>query len=504
MKPSKAKDAYGLDTHFLKLHKDMLVCPITHLINLSIKMAVVPSGWKVAIVSPIFKSGDKTNISNYRPISILPVVSKVAEKWIAKLLNKHLNNGHPLLHPMQFGFRQYHSTETANCVFIETVKSLLDKTICVGAVFLDLKKAFDTVDHRTLLSKLTHFNFAENALDWFQSYLSNRRQSVSVGGTNSSYLECSAGVPQGSILGPVLFSVYINDLPNVCQTVHFQMYADDAVIFTPAKSTQEASSSLTSALENIQHWLLESGLLLNKKKTVAMMFTKKPIKLERSNVFLGGMELDIVEEFKYLGVTLDPTLSFKKHIKLTANRIKFNLQNFKQIRSSMTITSAKMFLHSMIFSHIDYCITTWSLAGNTILKPIEMLFKQSIKILDQKPLSYHQCNILGKYNMLNFGNFIHFKNCCLIYKVFHGLAPPSLSTFIKPRSDRGYCTRASFRGDLEIPLRKTTFGQTVLSIRGGHFWNSIPTNIRECPTYCTFKKHFKLFLKSSQLCHHFD
>ena len=133
-----------------------------------------------------------------------------------------------------------------------------------------------------------------------------------------------------------------------------------------------------------------------------------------------------------------------------------------------------------------------SLAGNTILKPIEMLFKQSIKILDQKPLSYHQCNILGKYNMLNFGNFIHFKNCCLIYKVFHGLAPPSLSTYIKPRSDR------------EILHRKTTFGQTVLSIRGGHFWNSIPTNIRECPTYCTFKKHLKQFLKSSQLCHHFD
>ena len=177
---------------------------------------------------------------------------------------------------MQFGFRQYHSTETANCVFIETVKSSLDKTTCVGAVFLDLKKAFDTVDHRALLSKLTHFNFAEDALVWFQSYLSNRRQSVSVGSTKSPHLECSAGVPQGSILGPVLFSVYINDLPNICEKVHFQMYADDAAIFTSAKSTQEASYILTSALENIQQWLLKSCLLLNKKKTVAMFFTKNP------------------------------------------------------------------------------------------------------------------------------------------------------------------------------------------------------------------------------------
>lgn len=282
------------------------------------------------------------------------------------------------------------------------------------------------------------------------------------------------------------------------------MYADDAVIFTPAKNPQEASSILTSALENIQQWLLKSSLLLNKRKTVSMMFTKKPIKLDRSNVFLEGEELDIVEEFKYLGVTLDPTLSFKKHIKLTANKIKFNLHNFKQIRPSMTTNSAKMFLHSMIFSHIEYCITTWSLSGDTILKPIEMLFKKSIKIFDQKPLSFHQCNILKKYNMLNFENFIHFKNSCLIYKVLHGLAPPPLSTYIKPRTDRGSATRASSRGDLEIPHRKTTCGQTVLSVRGSHFWNSLPTNIRESPTYCTFKKHLKHFLKSSQSCPHFD
>uniref|UniRef100_A0A146QFL4 Reverse transcriptase-like protein n=1 Tax=Fundulus heteroclitus TaxID=8078 RepID=A0A146QFL4_FUNHE len=401
---------------------------------------------------------------------------------------------------MQFGFRQNHSTETANCVFIETVKSLLDKTTCVGAVFLDFKKAFDTVDHQALLSKLTHFNFADDAIAWFKSYLSDRKQSVSVGGTMSSYLECPAGVPQGSILGPVLFSLYINDLPDVCQNVQFQMYADDAVIFTPAKSTQEASSVLTSALDNIQPWLLQSCLSLNKKKTVSMMFTKKNIKLERSNVFLGGVELELVEEFKYLGVTLDTTLSFKKHIKITANKIKYNIRNFKQIRSSMTISSAKMFLHSMIFSHIDYCITTYSLTGGTTLKPIEILFKKSLKIFDQKPLSFHQCNILEKYNMLKFENFIHFKNSSLIYKVLNGLAPPPLSTYIRP--GRRICTRASSRGDLEIPHRRTTFGQTVLSVRGGHFWNSLPTNIRECPTYCTFKKHLKQFLKSSQSCTH--
>lgn len=182
------------------------------------------------------------------------------ESWIHIVRNPIRNS---FLHPMLFGFCQYRSTETANCVFVETVKSLLDKNTCVGAVFLDLKKAFDTVDHQ-VLSKLTHL--AEGTLAWFKSHLSDRRQCVSVGGTMSSYLECPAGVPQGSFLGSILFSLYINDLPNMCQNVNFQMYADDAVIFIPAKSTQEASSTLTTALENIQQWLMNSCLLLNKKK----------------------------------------------------------------------------------------------------------------------------------------------------------------------------------------------------------------------------------------------
>ena len=149
-------------------------------------------------------------VSNYRPISILLVVSKVTEKWVAEQFKNYLNLGHTPLHPMQFGFRTNHSTETANCFLLENIKLKLDKGGIVGAVFLDLKKAFDTVNHQILLSKLSSYNFSDEAMKWMESYLTNRKQCVHIGNSYSSYLDCNIGVPQGSVLGPILFSLYIN------------------------------------------------------------------------------------------------------------------------------------------------------------------------------------------------------------------------------------------------------------------------------------------------------
>lgn len=257
----------------MKRHKESLLYPITHLVNLSFRHSIVPSAWKVAMVSPIFKSGERSEMANYRPISILPVVSKVAEKWVAKLMIEHLNTGCNPLHPMQFGFRAHHSTETANCLFLEKIKFYLDKSSYVGAVFLDLKRAFDTVNHQVLLSKLTYFNFSEQALRWMNSYLSSRKQCVCVSNTKSPLLDYPVGVPQGSTLGPILFSLYINDLPNVCQNVNIQMYADDAVIYTYGKNYHEVSSVLTSAMIQIDDWLTRSCLYLNTNKTVCMVFS---------------------------------------------------------------------------------------------------------------------------------------------------------------------------------------------------------------------------------------
>lgn len=200
---------------------------------------------------------------------------------------------------------------------------------------------------------------------------------MSISGIKSQYLNSPSGVPQGSILGPILFSIYINDLPDVCPDINIQMYADDAVIFTHAKNPQEASQILTSAMTNVQNWVKASCLQLNAKKTVCMVFSKRPSELQQSNVFLNGVELSLVKEFKYLGLTLDPNLTFKKHIRRITHTVNFNVQNFRHIRPFMTLNAARMFLHTMIF--FPYRVL-YNLLGTT-LKPIESLFKKSHKSL---------------------------------------------------------------------------------------------------------------------------
>ncbi len=228
----------------------------------------------MASVTPVFKAGDKSDLNNYRPISILPVTSKIIEKWVAKQVIDFLGNSHTPLHLMQFGFRPHHSTETALTMFMERIKCFLDVHGCVGAVFLDLKSAFDTVNHKVLLSKLSHFNFSSQSIKWFDSYLSHREQHTAVDGASSSFMGCPVGVPQGSILGPILFTLYINDLPDFCLNVDAQLYADDAVIFTKAKNPEEAARVLSTALTHIQTWLTRSCLTLNTKKTCLFISIK--------------------------------------------------------------------------------------------------------------------------------------------------------------------------------------------------------------------------------------
>lgn len=255
LNPSRTKDIFGIDPFTLKQLAPTLTPPLTKIINQSISETVFPQIWKSAAVIPVYKNGDPFSLCNYWPISIIPTVSKVAEKLIAQQIITHLNTTPFTLHPMQFGFRARHSTETAICYFTENVKNMLDKGGVVGAVFLDLKKAFDTVNHKILLTKLSKFNFSSEAKQWLDSYLTYRSQSVRINDYISPSLPLKTGVPQGS-----------NDLPSVCDNISIQMYADDTVIYAHGKDASQVADKLSRQLVNVTKWLDQSYLKLNVSK----------------------------------------------------------------------------------------------------------------------------------------------------------------------------------------------------------------------------------------------
>ena len=277
MKGIDAGKATGLDNipcKLLKIAADVVAPSLTCIFNQSLLTGIYPSDWKLAKVTPIFKNGSKTDLNNYRPISVIPAVAKIFEKIIYDQLHNYLNVN-DLLTSCQSGFRSLHSTltallETSNNWCVNVDKGLLN---CV--IFINLKKAFDTIDHEIILKKLAKYGVDQNALKWFKSYLENRLQRCNVNNHLSSTCPLNCGVPQGSIIGPLLFLIYINDLPNCLSLGSPRMYADDTNVTFPASDMLGLETQINTELKSINLWLKANKLSLNVAKTEFMVVSSR-------------------------------------------------------------------------------------------------------------------------------------------------------------------------------------------------------------------------------------
>lgn len=276
----------------------------------------MPKEWKYARVTPLFKKGVATDMDNYRPISVLSVASKVLERVVHDQLYSFLNE-QKLLSPFQCGFRRNHSTESATIAFSDFIRRGIDQDLLTGAVFIDLRKAFDSVDHVTLVNKLESYGLMNTELDWFRNYLTDRRQLVGFGKEISDPCPITSGVPQGSILGPLLFAVlFVNDLPTVLERCQILMYADDTVMYFTASDAQEVGNTLTNELATVNQWLLDNSLFIHQGKTECVLFGTGPrLASAKFSVSIDGKDLTRVSEYKYLGVILDESLTWSAHVK---------------------------------------------------------------------------------------------------------------------------------------------------------------------------------------------
>ena len=398
----RSHTAPGWDKITAEILKQNVLClapPIAYMCNLSLSTGRFPSTFKKAVVCPIFKSGNKDQPNNYRPISLLSVLSKILEKVVNRRVIKYLESN-KLLSDFQFGFRENKSTEDAVLALTSTVVSYLDKgDKCLG-VFLDLQKAFDTVSIKILLTRLENVGIRGLALDWFKDYLTNRSQRVRVAGYESNDSMCKYGVPQGSTLGPTLFLVYINSLCKIAASqpsMDLLMFADDTVLVFHGRSWDTVFALAETTLAEVTTWLENSLLSLNTSKTKYVCFSKtsvgKPaashhLKIHtfpcnRGEVYTSCdcATLSQVASVRYLGVTLDDQLTWTTHLSLTIARIRKLVYIFKNLRTVATGTLLVQTYRALCECIIRYCICAWGGAAKTHMIGVERAQRLVLKVL---------------------------------------------------------------------------------------------------------------------------
>jgi hypothetical protein len=367
IKSKNSLDHNNFSTKLLKLSADNVVIPLTHVINLSLLNGIVPNDMKIAKVIPIFKSGDRAQFNNYRPISILPTFSKILEKIMAKKLFTFLESCNQL-YQHQYGFRPGHSTihpiiQLLNKIAHENDKITKNNTL---SVFLDLSKAFDAISHEKLLRKLENMGIRGVANMWFASYLMNRKQFMNIYDTTSSLANISFGVPQGSILGPILFLIYIND---IYKATHLDVlcFADDTTISFSSSHIDTLYNTMNIELDLLNNWFMANKLSLNVNKTKYILF--RPVsqhkEINNHSLTINNQQIERIintsntKSFKFLGIHIDETTSWKFHIYHRCTKISRANYIINKVKRVIPISCLQTLYNSIIQCHINYGIQTW-------------------------------------------------------------------------------------------------------------------------------------------------
>ena len=482
----KRKKATGLDNLPPGLLKDAassLAKPLTHMINLSFKTGVVPTDWKEARVVPVYKSGPRSQVDNYRPISILPTLSKILEKLFHKQLMNHLErNG--LLFNYQFEFRAKRSTEQAVIYFLGHIRREADKGRLTGALFIDLSKAFDTISHSVLLSKLQAYGITDNELNWLTDYLFNRKQVVQYNETFSNSCPVFTGVPQGSIIGPLLFLIHFNDAHRSLEHTNIVTYADDTVIFTSSSEMNIIESHLNQDANSLATWFRKNELIINLKKgkTEAMLFgTAKRLnkfKERQLNIKVGETSINCTTQYKYLGVTLDPSLTLDTHLDITCKKAAGRVNLLRRIRSSIDTSTAIVIYNAMIMPLFTYCGSIGLGWPESKLKRLHSVEKRSMNIIKSK----YPPN--ADLRVPNIGNQMKKSVCKFVFDCLQkNVCEPFKEYFERAKHEK--CTRNN-NHTVKLPLMKTKTGQKCVAFAGGRIFNELPLEARKIESRIVF------------------
>ena len=497
---NKSLGLNSLPIYILKIANTIFSEKLSEIANLSFSTGIFPDLCKVAKVIPIYKKDNPLLCENYRPISLLPIFSKIFEKLIYNRMYEFIDN-RKLIYKRQFGFRSKHSTSHALISITESIKFLIDSGNIVGGIFIDLQKAFDTVNHEILCNKISYYGFRGISQDLIRSFLTNRKQFVSINGFNSENKNVICGVPQGSTLGPLLFILYINDLHFSVNQSIASHFADDTCITYSAKKIKSLETVLNHDLKIVSDWLKANRLSLNVKKSKLIIFkSKRKIVPPKSfSIKLNGYTLEPTDNVKYLGLYLDQNLSFDYHINQLSKKLGRSngiLSKLRHFTSKDTLISV---YYSLIYSHILYGCPVWTLTSINNLNHISILQKKCIRIVNFSPFNSHTNKLFFDNKILKFEDIIKLQLMKLVCDFKNNNLPDDLKQLFTLNSEiNKYQTRNVCNEGLYIPKIITkNFGLNSLKYSAPLLWNSILKNdnsinsFRNHHSLVTYlKKHF--------------
>ena len=483
-------DCHDMNMSLIKKIIVPIAKPLEYIFNLSLSSGIFPDLMKVAKVVPLFKSGQNNVFTNYRPVSLLPQFSKILEKLFNKRLDKFLSKCN-ILSENQYGFREKRSTAMALMQLVEDITQSIDNRQHTIGVFIDLKKAFDTIDHNILLDKLYHYGLRGNAHFWIKSYLENRKQYVQLENLASDYMNVVCGVPQGSILGPKLFILYINDMCRVSECLKFILFADDTNLFCSGNDLLKLSETVTHELSKLKNWFAVNMLSLNVSKTNYMLFSNSRCDRDIS-IHIANVEISRVNVTKFLGVLIDDKLTWNEHISLVKSKVSRSIFLLNRAKHVFNYRAMLTLYNSIVLPYLSYCCELWGNTYKTRLTDLVVLQKRAVRIIHGAQYRAHTNILFCKSKTLKFFDLVKLNVAIIMYKAYHYMLPKKLQVLFSRNiyTDERVETRQKLT--FKQPWSRTSQKNMCVSVRGVQFWNSLEqTLIDNNKTLHKFKKCIK-------------
>ena len=493
---NKAIGLDGIGPRIIKSAANVLSDSISSLINKSIATGKFPDRLKLAKVYPIHKSGSKSDPCNYRPISILPTLSKIFEKHVNKHLMAYMNK-YNIIHESQSGFRQKHSCQTALIKLIDQWMADIDKGDTIGSMFIDFRKAFDLVDHIILKQKLAAYELNDTSLRWFTSYLESRKQSIQYDRGMTSFTNIKSGVPQGSILGPTLFLLFVNDLPLFLKHCYCDLFADDTTVHTSSSDTNKINEEISADFVEIINWSKRNKLPINLDKTTYMLLKAKHRldAMEHLELHVEGTSIKQVSKQKLLGIIIDENLSWTPQIDNLCSILSSKISLLKHISAYVPQDVQKIFYQAYILPLIDYGSNTWGTTSGPNIERLSKLQKRAARIILKADFMTPALDMFDQLSWQSIPKRLMYNKAILAIKALNNLTPTYITNLLKPISQtHSRCLRSSENGLLSIPRSRSVLFDRSFSYSASKLWNLLPLNLRTAGSLNEFKSYLRNYI----------